>query len=216
MAHVVLLGDSIFDNGAYVPGGPPVVRQLQQRLGSPWQATLLAVDGHVISDVARQLSHLPADASHLVVSAGGNDALQQSGILQEPARSAADVLLRLAAIQDRFRQEYVSMLEAVLEHDKPTVVCTIYDRVPFPDEPTRRVVFTALSVFNDCIIREAVAAGVVLLDLRLVCQDPGDYSSLSPIEPSVQGGGKIAESIAVILTRHNFALPGCTVYGRAD
>jgi hypothetical protein len=41
MKHIVLLGDSIFDNGAYVNGGPDVVTQLKPiklgapRLGSP-------------------------------------------------------------------------------------------------------------------------------------------------------------------------------------
>lgn len=31
MAHIILLGDSIFDNGVYVPGGPDVVKQLRSR-----------------------------------------------------------------------------------------------------------------------------------------------------------------------------------------
>ena len=29
MPHVVLLGDSIFDNGAYTQGGPDVITQLR-------------------------------------------------------------------------------------------------------------------------------------------------------------------------------------------
>ena len=29
MNHVVLLGDSIFDNASYVPGKPPVIEQLR-------------------------------------------------------------------------------------------------------------------------------------------------------------------------------------------
>jgi hypothetical protein len=45
--HIVLLGDSIFDNGAYVSGGPDVVAQLRSRLPQGWEATLLAVDGAV-------------------------------------------------------------------------------------------------------------------------------------------------------------------------
>ncbi len=32
MAHIVLLGDSIFDNAAYTGGAPDVVRQVRQRL----------------------------------------------------------------------------------------------------------------------------------------------------------------------------------------
>ncbi len=43
MAHVVLLGDSVFDNAAYVGVGPEVVQQLRSALPDPWQATRLAV-----------------------------------------------------------------------------------------------------------------------------------------------------------------------------
>ena len=69
--HIVLLGDSIFDNGAYVRRGEPdVVRQLRDKLPAGAKATLAAVDGATTAGVARQLERLPADATHLVVSAG--------------------------------------------------------------------------------------------------------------------------------------------------
>ena len=79
MPHVVLLGDSIFDNAAYVAGGPDVVRQLRDILPSGWRATLNALDGAVIADLPQQLQKLPSDATHLVVSVGGNDALGEVG-----------------------------------------------------------------------------------------------------------------------------------------
>ena len=82
MSHVALLGDSIFDNGLYVPGGSPLVEQLRARLPRGWKATLVAVDGAVANSVLRQIPRLPADATHLVISAGGNDALENSGILR--------------------------------------------------------------------------------------------------------------------------------------
>ena len=50
MKHVVLLGDSIFDNASYVPGQPPVIEQLRSQLPPSWAATLLAVDGDVTED----------------------------------------------------------------------------------------------------------------------------------------------------------------------
>ncbi|MGH7552999.1 MAG: SGNH/GDSL hydrolase family protein, partial [Longimicrobiales bacterium] len=75
MPHVVLLGDSIFDNGAYVPGEPDVVAQLRALLPQGWQASLCAIDGSITRDVERQLSSVPTDATHLVISSGGNDAL---------------------------------------------------------------------------------------------------------------------------------------------
>ncbi len=80
--HVVLLGDSVFDNGAYVGGGPDVVAQLRERLPRGSEATLLAVDGSVASGVERQLARLPEGATHLVVSTVGNDALGHVEILQ--------------------------------------------------------------------------------------------------------------------------------------
>src|SRR3954452_12541822 len=68
MTHVVLLGDSIFDNGAYIGGAPDVVRQLRAHLNPDGQATLCAVDGHVTTSVPGQLRNVPAGATHLVVS----------------------------------------------------------------------------------------------------------------------------------------------------
>ena len=56
MKHVVLLGDSIFDNASYVPGKQPVIDQLRGQLPTSWEATLLAVDGDVTKDVLKQTS----------------------------------------------------------------------------------------------------------------------------------------------------------------
>ncbi len=38
--HVVLLGDSIFDNQAYTRGEPDLVHHLRRVLPVPWRATL--------------------------------------------------------------------------------------------------------------------------------------------------------------------------------
>ena len=73
--HLVLLGDSIFDNAIYVPDGPSVIDHLRTILPAEWRATLLANDGDVTADVEGQLLKLPADATHLIISVGGNDAL---------------------------------------------------------------------------------------------------------------------------------------------
>lgn len=53
MAHLVLLGDSIFDNAAYVPGGEPVIEQLRSRLPRTDRATLLARDGSIVATVPK-------------------------------------------------------------------------------------------------------------------------------------------------------------------
>jgi len=201
VSHVVLLGDSILDNAAYVGGAPDVVRQVWQRLPHGSKATLRAVDGSTTEDVRGQVRCLPADATHLIVSVGGNDALRSSDFLGAPARSTAEALLGLADIADEFERGYRTMLAEVLAHKLPTAICTIY-YPRFPDAALQRIAVAGLMVFNDCIIRAAFARGISLLDLRFVCSEEGDYAN--PIEPSAQGGEKIAATI-VRLVGHAFS-----------
>ncbi len=202
MSHVVLLGDSIFDNQSYVqPGEPDVIRQLRARLPADWQATLLAVDGSVTADIHRQLARLPADATHLVISVGGNDALGTLDVLSSEATSVAHALAQLAAIQDRFEPSYRAMLDAVLAHNLPTAVCTIYNG-NFPDPAYQRIATFGVISWDDTILRCAVERGLPVIELRLVCSDAEDYAN--PIEPSARGGDKIAATIAALVTTHDF------------
>lgn len=205
MSHVVLLGDSIFDNAAYVPDGSPVIDQLRAALPAGWRASLLAVDGDTTELVAVRLRDLPTAATHLVVSVGGNDALLHSPLLDEPR----NILPDLADARTAFAKRYRQMLDAVLKPGKPVAVCTIYDAVPGLTPAAQ----AALAGFNDVIFREAVRAGIPVLDLRLLCNDPADYSDLSPIEPSVIGGEKIAALVAGVVTGHDFEKRWCVVYG---
>lgn len=210
MPHLVLLGDSIFDNAFYVPGQPAVIEQLRVALPRGWQATLLAVDGNVAIDVVRHLERLPADASHLAISAGGNDALRASNVIAQPARTIAEALAVLADLQLAFRADYRAMLAAVRDYRLPTVMCTIYDAIP----GLERELVAALSQFNDVILREAIGAGIPVLDLRLLCDEASDYSPLSPIEPSHLGGRKIAATLARIVTEHDFTRRQSVIYAR--
>jgi lysophospholipase L1-like esterase len=198
--HVVLLGDSIFDNAAYVGNAPDVVRQVRQRLPQGSKATLRAVDGSTTEDVSEQLRYMPQDATHLIVSAGGNDALGHIDFLGAPARSIAEALLGLAEIAVEFEGRYREMLTEVLANGLPTAVCTIY-YPRFPDPDLQKIAVTGLTVFNDCITRAAFSRGIPLLDLRLICTEEGDYAD--PIEPSAQGGEKIANAIVEAL-EHGF------------
>lgn len=191
MTHLVLLGDSIFDNASYVSPGEAVVHQMRRRLPRGAEVTLLAVDGAVTTDVERQLRQFPANATHIALSIGGNDTLGARGVLQQSARSAVEVVRMLADIQERFAVAYRRVIHIVAAKKLPTLVCTIYDAIP----GLSREEVCALSLFNDVIVREAIRARFALLDLRLVCTESGDYASISPIEPSEQGGAKIAERV---------------------
>ena len=196
MPHVVLLGDSIFDNGAYTRGGPDVITQLRGVLPDSWCATLGAVDGATTEDFGRQLSATPGDATHFVVSLGGNDALGHADLIDRPARSSAEVLAELATAAERFESRYRRAIVAVAGRGAPVTVCTIYNG-NFPDTQFQRLASTALAVFNDAILRVAFEHALTVIDLRLICNEPADYAN--PIEPSSHGGAKIARVIARVI-----------------
>lgn len=202
MGHLVLLGDSIFDNASYVAGGPAVIDQVRQRLPAVWHASLLAIDGSVITDVHRQLDRVPADASHLVLSVGGNDALGEIEVLQAGVRTVGEALNVLADVLGRFERHYTLLLRAIAARRQPSAVCTIYN--PGSSEPDlRRIIVTGLGLFNDVILRAAFSAGLPVLELRAICTAAEDYAN--PIEPSSIGGEKIARAICEMVTHHNFA-----------
>lgn len=201
MPHLILLGDSIFDNAVYVPGGPSVLDHLRRILPADGRATLFAQDGAIAADLPAQLRDLPADATHLFVSVGGNDALERAGpLLRDEAGTLANALAVLAEVQADFRRDYRAMLTAIANAAPtlPLVLCTIYDAIPglSPAE------HAGIALFNDVITREAFDARAALIDLRLICTETSDYAPISPIEPSASGGGKIARTVLRAITDH--------------
>jgi lysophospholipase L1-like esterase len=194
--HVVLVGDSIFDNAAYVGSGPAVIDQVNSALPSQWKATLLAIDGATTGSISHQLSKLPSDTSHIVISVGGNDALSHKGLLDDKAESVAEVLARLGEIQRSFRAAYKSMLDQVTELGIPTAVCTIYNS-RYPDLAEREIANVGLTIFNDVITQEAAIHGLPVIDLRTIFSLDDDYANA--VEPSSKGGQKIAAAIAHLI-----------------
>jgi hypothetical protein len=77
------------------------------------------------------------------------------------------------------------MMQAVRQDRFPTALCTIYYYSRFSEQAWQRMAVTALTVFNEVIIREAIKAGVPLIDLRLIRDAEADDANL--IEPSVVG-----------------------------
>jgi hypothetical protein len=112
-----------------------------------------------------------------------------SGVLE--SRSVAEALEKISAASDRFRRNYAAMLDDVAKRGLPTAISTIYEP-RFPDPERRRLAATALAILNDCITREAFLRGLTLIDLRVIFDQDTDFAN--PIEPSVQGGLKIAKA----------------------
>ncbi len=208
--HVVLLGDSIFDNAAYVPGHPAVAAQLGMALPEA-RVTLLARDGDVVANMPAQLQRLPSDATHLVVSIGGNDAIGHIDVLTESSKSVGQSLLLMLDIGDEFERDYRAMVERVLARGVPTALCTIYYPA-FEEQGLQRMAVAAETFFNDVIMRCAFDQGVPLIDLRLICNESADYAN--PIEPSANGGRKIVSAIVRLVRDHDFGRRVTTVYAQ--
>lgn len=189
--HVVLLGDSIFDNEAYTGGEPGVAGHLRELMGAEQQVTLLAVDGSRTAEVKQQLLGIPPDATHLALSSGGNDALAEEGLLTRSVRTGGDALAMLSEPVADFAARYGALGRELARTRLPLLFCTIYDgNLPRAQATAARI---AVAVFNDTIQRTANELGARVLELRSVCRAPSDYAN--PIEPSGSGGRKIAEAI---------------------
>lgn len=202
MPHLVLLGDSIFDNAQYTGGGPDVATQVRKLVPPGWGVSLLAVDGSTTANIPDQVQRLPKEATHLVLSVGGNNALTEASRLgisffNFPSTRTSKALDTLADVSNDFESQYRSAIDACLQSGLPLGVCTIYNGC-FPDKSYQRIASLALMVFNDVILRVAIERGLQVIDLRLICTQPADYAN--PIEPSSIGGEKIAKAIVALVT----------------
>lgn len=205
---VALLGDSIFDNEVYVARGESVIEQIGKINKKDWHAELLALDGAITRDVSQQCAQVDQDITHIFVSCGGNDALGYINVFEEKCSSMIQAMHRLTEIKIHFQECYQDMLVSILKLNKKISVCTIYDSSPEIEEE----LLTALTIFNDIIFKEAFKLGLPVIDLRLIFDQPEDYSSVSPIEPSEIGGRKIAKAIAYVVENHDFNTKNSVVY----
>jgi hypothetical protein len=200
--RVLLVGDSIIDNAAYVrPGEPDVANQLQVLLP---RDTIVkrALDGAVCGDVLNsQLGGLERE-DRVILSVGGNDALQHIHLLEDViATTAKDLLVRLWSIREEFRRRYASLLDRL--ERRPVLVLTVYNPCfggYGMDATYQQAAEGAVSIFDDVIQQEAHRRSFDILELRTLFDDQADYAN--PIEPSAIGGAKLAKAMAVWVEKY--------------
>ncbi|MEI2692988.1 MAG: SGNH/GDSL hydrolase family protein [Anaerolineae bacterium] len=193
------MGNSIFDNAAYTDGGPDVVTQLNDLLPAGWATSLLAVNGSTTDDIAGQVGSLPSDASHLVLSVGGNDALQQAHLLFAPASSTEEAV-GLAGRPGRAVRS-ATTTRAVAACLRPALplhrLHHLQRQLPRPRLPAPGHDRAGpLQRRHPAHRHRPPPAGD--RSARAICTYPEDYAN--PIEPSSVGGEKIARAIAALAT----------------
>jgi len=221
--HVVLMGDSIFDNGGYTRPHPGVSFQLQTAVDKEipgGRVTMVAQDGAMAQGVERQVPRVPTDATHIFLSVGGNDGLGEMGILDRPAKTHKDVLTTMRGITKKFEERYTRVVDSIIELKKPLCVCTVYDpffkferpdaRLPLGVDFTQEAAEAGLAMFNDIITRTAISRGLPIIDLRLVFNAPVDYAN--PIEPSHIGGAKMVTLMTKIVKTHPWSNKQTIIY----
>ncbi|MFL9826668.1 SGNH/GDSL hydrolase family protein [Rhodoplanes sp. SY1] len=196
--HVVLLGDTVFDPGADVGSSGGVLAALRRVLPAGAAASSLARDGAAIDDLPAQLTRLPADVTHLVVSIGGADAIAALAGVTDPVATVGDSLDRLAAARDRFAGRYAAVADALKATHRPVALCTMW-RPSAREDRFARAAGVGIDLLDNAIVRIALARGLALIDLRLVCPGEDDFDLAGT--PSARGCAKTASAVVRFVDR---------------
>ena len=194
--HVSLLGDSIIDNKVYVGEGElSVTEHLQHKSSSYF--TMIAVDGDTTKDVLdNQLDNLKESVSHIVLSIGGNDLLQNLHLLQDETSGMKFALEKCSELISQIQENYIKILEHLSQYDAKVLLCTVYEGDLESDlllAKYDKAGQVMLKMHNDTVYYLASKFEVDVLELRNIFTNKEDYAN--PIEPSHIGGGKLAKAI---------------------
>jgi len=220
---ILLLGDSIIDNKSYVLDGELDVTAHLKKLYSDQPDVFIinnAVDGDTMYNI--EYNHLDTpeveEASHIIVSIGGNDLLHNISFLQttselskvmgkdarigkwgrrelNPSRNKVFEETYFEIIKP-FTKQYETIVANLSSHRANLLLCTVYegdlaDSDEFSDVNNSSK--TMVSLFNDIVYRTANKYSADVLELREIFVRSEDYAN--PIEPSHIGGGKLAKAI---------------------
>jgi len=194
--YVSLLGDSIIDNKVYVGDDElSVTEHLQHNSSSNF--TMIAVDGDTTEDVLEnQLDNLKEPVSHIVLSIGGNDLLQNLHLLQDETSGMKFALEKSSELIGEIQENYTKILEHLSNYDTKVLLCTVYEGDLKSDVMLAqfdKAGQAMLKMHNDTVYYLASKFEVDVLELRNIFTNKEDYAN--PIEPSHIGGEKLAKAI---------------------
>jgi hypothetical protein len=194
--HVSLLGDSIIDNKVYVGEGELSVTEHLQHNSSSY-FSMIAVDGDTTEEVLdNQLDNLKEPVSHIVLSIGGNDLLQNLHLLQDETSGMKFALEKSSELIGEIQENYTKILEHLSQYDAKVLLCTVYEGDLESDvllAEYDKAGQAMLKMHNDSVYYLASKFDVDVLELRNIFTNKVDYAN--PIEPSHIGGEKLAKSI---------------------
>jgi hypothetical protein len=194
VSHLVVLGDALDDLLPLRDSRPDGLEQLfAPQVQQPWKLSVVSPE-----EIAREGDNvsLPPGASHALVCMEGIRAIEVSGLLGTEPLSYEDALVALSLAADVFERQVEHLIYIAQAARIPVVVSTMHPP-RYGDQRRQRAVFTALSVFNQRIMRCAFAARVPIVPLALVCTETDDYVDSSRL--SKRGLRKVANVVFAAL-----------------
>lgn len=189
--HVVLLGDALLEAYSSIDTSPGKFEEdLLPGTSSQWKISVVSA-GEV--ERAGPSLALPRDATHALIFIEGNHAIEQSGLLDRPSDAHGLTLGELSLAADEFERKLERLIHVAKAARLVIMVCTMYAPYYKKNALRQRSASAALAVFNDRVTKRAAEAGAALIDLRLVCNEPGDYDK--PTQLSKSGLRKAANVI---------------------
>ena len=199
MNRVVLFGDSIIDNKTYVSHGEFSVLEHLENI-SNYEYIQVAYDGHTTFDVQNKQLHLSTieKPSHIVLSVGGNDLLQNLPYLSKgPVSNVNEAVSGIQQhIFEPLEQRFETIIEELSSQRANLLICTVYEGDLGRTDEFKDVLDSSkimVSSFNDIVYKTAKKYNADVLELREIFITSDDYAN--PIEPSHIGGEKLAKSI---------------------
>ncbi len=181
ITHIVLLGDSIFQNKNYVPKSKSVEYLLKEKLSIP--SLVLAQDNAIIYDIPKQYNNMPIDlnnkTTNLYISIGGNDLLN----LYEHNNTTNTTLFNMVW------ELYQKTILMIIENTQCNVILTdIY----FITDPNYSRYIPMIKKWNSNLYQFAKQHKVKVFKISKILTQPKDFTN--SIEPSVIGGNKMVNS----------------------
>lgn len=186
-ANIVLLGDSILDNKSYVFPKKSIANIIEER--NQGKTYCYARDGATLSDVYKQIEFIPKEINaYIFLSVGGNNILNHY-------EHCADCFM------DKNSDDFLNSTFDVYKD----LVKSITIRCPnnklylldiyYPNDEKYQIYYNIVSKWNQMLYTFASnndnVSGVLQISNGLTTEDDFVHN----IEPSLQGGYKIAEKI---------------------
>jgi len=200
--HVVLLGDSTLDNGRYLnlaKGELSVEKQLMKVcMERHWDMTVLAQDGSMLEDVrTRQLPLIPEGATHIVLSASGNDLLSLLNQMVVANFTLSSMYGTIGTGLLEVAESYRSLLDQLKTYGCHLAICTLY-RPNFNHLFFKSLAGFSLGLHNSRIKQISVDVDCSVIDLSNMFDSEEDFAN--PLELSTVGGSKLVENVAAFVT----------------